>query len=171
MASAAFMGKNLRAHIPNLRAFALSLCGIPDQADDLVQETLLKAWRHRDSFQKGTSLAAWLFTILRNTYYSEMRRVGHSREVYEEVDVATVPPQEGHVALQEVKTALDLLAPEQREAIILVGAAGMSYEEAADICQCPEGTIKSRVNRARARLTELLDGTPVDCIAETSLAA
>jgi len=165
------MGENLRARIPNLRAFAMSLCGVPDHADDLVQETLLKAWRHRDSFQKGTNLTAWLFTILRNTYYSEMRRARHSREVYEQADVATSAPQEGHVALQEVRTALGLLAPEQREALILVGAAGMSYEEAADICQCPEGTIKSRVNRARARLTELVEGAPVDRIAEPSLAA
>jgi RNA polymerase sigma-70 factor (ECF subfamily) len=165
------MGENLRAHIPNLRAFAMSLCGVADQADDLVQETLLKAWRHRDRFQKGTSLTAWLFTILRNTYYSDMRLARRSREVYEEVEVATAAPQEGHVALQEVRTALGLLAPEQREAIILVGAAGMSYEEAADICQCPEGTIKSRVNRARTRLTELVEGAPVDRIAEPSLAA
>jgi RNA polymerase sigma-70 factor (ECF subfamily) len=165
------MGENLRAHIPNLRAFAMSLCVVPDQADDLVQETLLKAWSHRDRFQEGTSLTAWLFTILRNTYYSDMRRVRRCREVCEEVDAATAAPQEGHVALQEVRTALSLLAPEQREAIILVGAAGMSYEEAADICQCPEGTIKSRVNRARARLTELVEGTPVDRISEPSLAA
>jgi RNA polymerase sigma-70 factor (ECF subfamily) len=159
MAPSAFMRENISAHIPNLRAFAMSLCGVADQADDLVQETLVKAWRHRDRFQEGTNLRAWLFTILRNTYISERRQVRRFLEVHEAADVATAAPQEGHVALKEVRAALDLLPSEQREAIILVGAAGMSYEEAADICQCAVGTVKSRVNRARARLIDLLNGT------------
>ena len=160
MASTAFVRENISAHIPNLRAFAMSLCGVADQADDLVQETLVKAWRHRDRFQEGTNLRAWLFTILRNTYISDRRQVRRSLEVYEEADVATTAPQEGHVALKEIRAALDLLPSEQREAIILVGAAGMSYEEAADICQCAVGTVKSRVNRARGRLMQLLEGSP-----------
>ena len=150
---------DLLALIPNLRAFALSLCGNHERASDLVQETLLKAWSHLDSFQQGTNLRAWLFTILRNSYFSELRKL--RREV-EDADgekaasLSVAPAQQGHLDLQDVRRALELLPPDQREALVLVGAAGMSYEEAAEIAHCAVGTVKSRVNRARTKLADLL---------------
>jgi RNA polymerase sigma-70 factor (ECF subfamily) len=151
------MKNDLIAFMPNLRAFAFSLCGQHERADDLVQETLLKAWSHLDSFQEGTNLRAWLFTILRNSFFSEMRR--RRREV-EDADgkkaesLTVAPAQQGHVDMQDLRKALDLLPPHQREAVVLVGAAGMSYEEAAEIAKCAVGTMKSRVNRARVKLGE-----------------
>jgi RNA polymerase sigma-70 factor, ECF subfamily len=153
------MKDRLIALLPNLRAFAFSLCGQHDRADDLVQETLLKAWSHLDSFQEGTNLRAWLFTILRNTFITEMRR--RRREV-EDADgkkaegLFVAPAQQGHIDMQDVRKALDLLPPRQREALVLVGAAGMSYDETAEITKCAVGTVKSRVNRARSRLAQLL---------------
>ena len=143
----------------SLRAFGVSLCGDKDRADDLVQETLFKAWNHLDSFKEGTNLKAWLFTILRNTYFSERRK--RRREV-EDADgsyaarLATQPAQHGHMDMQDFRAALIRLPDDQREALILVGAAGFSYEEAADISGCAVGTIKSRVNRARNRLAGML---------------
>jgi RNA polymerase sigma-70 factor, ECF subfamily len=147
------------AEIPSLRAFAMSLCGTMHQADDLVQDALLKAWGNASSFQEGTNLRAWLFTILRNTYYSLHRKRG--REI-QDVDgehaarVAVAPAQEGMMDLADFRKALAQLPAEQREVLIMVGATGLSYEEAAEICGVAVGTIKSRVNRARVRLSELL---------------
>ena len=147
------------AAVPNLRAFAISLCGNIDRADDLVQETLLRAFANIDSFQRGTNMSAWLFTILRNLFRSEYRK--RRREV-EDTDgsyaerLKSHPEQTGRVEFAEFREALSKLAPDQREALILVGASGFSYEEAAEICGCAVGTIKSRVNRARSRLAELL---------------
>jgi len=155
----------LLAAVPNLRAFAMSLSGNASRADDLVQDTLVKAWANRASYQEGTNLNAWLFTILRNTYYSLMRK--RRREV-EDVDEAAAaalksPAQQlDHLHLQDLTEALQTLPPTQREAIILVAASGMSYEEAAEICNTAPGTIKSRVSRARKRLAELLDGQHPD---------
>jgi RNA polymerase sigma-70 factor, ECF subfamily len=147
--------------IPNLRAFAVSLCGDIERADDLVQETLLKAWNHIDSFQEGTNLRAWMFTILRNTYFSDCRR--RRREVEDDgskaAELAVHPGQQGYLDMQDFRRALAVLPPDQREALVLVGAAGFSYEEAAKISNCAVGTIKSRVNRARAKLTEMLGVT------------
>ncbi len=146
--------------IPNLRAFAMSLCGDTTRADDLVQETLLKAWSHLGSFQEGTNLKAWLFTILRNLFFSEHRK--RRREV-EDADghlsarLAVHPEQNGHMDFEDFRIALKQIPNDQREAIILVGAEGFSYEEAATISGCAVGTIKSRVNRARSRLAELLE--------------
>jgi RNA polymerase sigma-70 factor (ECF subfamily) len=150
---------DLIAVIPNLRAFAVSLCGNPDRADDLVQETLVKAWGNLDSFVEGTNLPAWLFTILRNFYYSEYRK--RRREVADPDGViatklATAPAQNGHMDLRDLHDALQQLPGDQREALILIGASGLSYEEAANICGCAIGTMKSRVNRARNRLAEIL---------------
>ena len=145
--------------VPSLRAFAISLCGNVDRADDLVQETLLRALANIDSFQPGTNMSAWLFTILRNLFRSEYRK--RRREVedgdgsYAET-LKSQPEQSSRVEFEEFRTALAKLPPDQREALILVGASGFSYEEAADICRCAVGTIKSRVNRARSRLAELL---------------
>jgi RNA polymerase sigma-70 factor, ECF subfamily len=147
------------AAVPSLRAFAISLCGNVDRADDLVQEALLRAWSNLDSFEPGTNMSAWLFTILRNLFRSEYRR--RRREV-EDVDGSyadqlTSPPDQGsRLELNEFRAALKLLPPEQRESLILVGASGFSYEETAKICGCAVGTIKSRVNRARSRLAEIL---------------
>ncbi len=145
--------------VPSLRAFAISLSGNVDRADDLVQETLLRAVANIDSFQPGTNMSAWLFTILRNLFRSEYRK--RRREV-EDVDCSYAeslnshPEQEGRMEMREFRTALAKLPADQREALILVGAAGFSYEEAAAICECAVGTIKSRVNRARTRLADLL---------------
>lgn len=150
---------DLLAAIPNLRAFAVSLCGNPDRADDLVQETLVKAWSNLGSFVEGTNMPAWLFTILRNIYYSEYRK--RRREVADSegtiaARLATAPAQNGHMDFLDFREALQKLPPDQREALVLIGASGMSYEEAAGICNCAVGTMKSRVNRARNRLIELL---------------
>jgi RNA polymerase sigma-70 factor, ECF subfamily len=145
--------------VPSLRAFAISLCGNVDRADDLVQETLLRALANIDSFEPGSNMPAWLFTILRNLFRSEYRK--RRREV-EDADgtyaqsLKSQPEQGGHVEFQEFRGALNKLPPDQREALILVGASGFSYEEAAEICGCAVGTIKSRVNRARARLADML---------------
>ena len=151
--------------VPSLRAFAISLCGNVDRADDLVQETLLRALAHIDSFQPGTNMPAWLFTILRNLFRSEYRK--RRREV-EDADgtyadsLTSLPNQTSSLEMDEFRKALDHLPPDQREALILVGASGFSYEEAAQICGCAVGTIKSRVNRARTRLAELLSVESAD---------
>lgn len=151
--------EELIRQIPNLRAFAVSLCGNAERADDLVQEALMKAWASIDMFEAGTNMRAWLFTILRNVYYSDFRK---KRREVEDADgklaanLATHPEQHGHLDMVDFKAALSKLAPDQREALILVGASGFSYDEAAEICGCAVGTVKSRVNRARTRLAELL---------------
>jgi RNA polymerase sigma-70 factor, ECF subfamily len=150
---------DLLAVIPNLRAFAVSLCGNLDRADDLVQETLVKAWSNIGTFVEGTNLRAWLFTILRNIYYSEYRK--RRREVADPegafaAKLATAPAQSGHMDLLDFRAALQQLPSDQREALILIGASGLSYEEAAGVCGCAIGTMKSRVNRARSRLAEML---------------
>jgi RNA polymerase sigma-70 factor, ECF subfamily len=143
----------------SLRAFAISLSGNIDRADDLVQETLLRAIANIDSFQPGTNMSAWMFTILRNLFRSEYRK--RRREV-EDTDgsyaesLKSHPEQGSRLEFQEFRGALAKLPPDQREALILVGASGFSYEEAAHICGCAVGTIKSRVNRARTRLADLL---------------
>jgi RNA polymerase sigma-70 factor (ECF subfamily) len=145
--------------VPSLRAFAISLSGNIDRADDLVQETLLRAIANIDSFQPGTNMSAWMFTILRNLFRSEYRK--RRREV-EDTDgsyaesLKSHPEQNSRLEFQEFRAALAKLPPDQREALILVGASGFSYEEAAAICDCAVGTIKSRVNRARTRLAGLL---------------
>lgn len=157
--ASAQMKADLIAVIPNLRAFAVSLCGNPDRADDLVQETLVKAWSNLGSFVEGTNLPAWLFTILRNIYYSEYRK--RRREVADTdgaiaAKLAAAPAQHGHMDFLDFRSALQRLPTDQREALILIGASGMSYEEAANVCNCAVGTMKSRVNRARNRLSDML---------------
>jgi RNA polymerase sigma-70 factor (ECF subfamily) len=150
---------DLLAMTPNLRAFALSLVGDRDRADDLVQDTLLRAIEKRDRFEPGTQLQAWLFTLMRNLFYSEYRK--RKREV-EDADglfaakLSIVPEQPGRVEFAQLRSALMRLSDDQREAVLLIGAEGFSYEEAAVICGTKVGTIKSRVNRARNRLAELL---------------
>jgi RNA polymerase sigma-70 factor (ECF subfamily) len=159
--------------IPALRAFAWSLSHNASDADDLVQDTLIKAWTNRDKFEDGTNLRAWLFTILRNTYYTNVVR--RRREVRDEDGVhaaALTSPasQDWSVAMTALEAALKRLPDEHREALILVGGAGLTYEEAAEICGCALGTIKSRVNRARGRLLKLMEAeVPTDTFADSGL--
>ncbi|WP_424982576.1 sigma-70 family RNA polymerase sigma factor [Maritalea sp. S77] len=152
--------RELLTCLPGLRGFAISLIGNHDRADDLVQDTIVKAWSNKTKFEPGTNMKAWLFTILRNEFYSQMRKKG--REV-QDTDgaftdsLSTHAAQQGSMDLRDFQKALGQLPDDQREAIVLVGASGLSYEEAAKICDCAVGTIKSRVNRAREKLKEILD--------------
>ncbi len=155
--------RQLLASIPKLRAFALSLAAHADYADDLVQETLMKAWNHQHSFQRGTNIKAWLFTILRNEYFSQLRK--RKREVEDangDYAAAMMTPgsQEAQLDMADLRLALQQLPDDQREAVVLVGASGFSYQEVASICGVPVGTVKSRVNRARSKLAVLLDHAP-----------
>jgi RNA polymerase sigma-70 factor (ECF subfamily) len=152
--------RELTEVVPHLRAFARGLCGRPDMADDLVQETLLKAWAAQDRFEPGTSMRAWTFVILRNAYLTDMRRNRFRGEYDETVAerILTAPAgQEQPIHLSDIHRALLTLPPERREALLLVGAGGFSYEEAAQICGCAVGTIKSRVGRARAALAAMIE--------------
>jgi RNA polymerase sigma-70 factor (ECF subfamily) len=149
----------LLAAVPSLRAFAISLTNDFNRADDLVQDTLVRALAHIDRFERGTNLNAWLFTILRNLFHSEYRK--RRREVDDPEGayagrLKAHPEQQSHLDFEDFRTALAKLPPDQREALLLVGAEGMSYEDAASICGVAVGTIKSRVNRARARLGQIL---------------
>ncbi|WP_238364484.1 RNA polymerase sigma factor [Mesobacterium pallidum] len=147
-------------HLPSLRAFAMSLTRNSAQADDLVQDSIEKAWKNIDKFQVGTNMRAWLFTILRNTFYSHRRKA--KREVAD-VDgimaesLSEKPGHDGRLAMNDFEKAFAQLPDEQREALILVGATGFAYEEAAEMCGVAVGTIKSRINRGRAKLTELMN--------------
>lgn len=151
--------EELVEHIPAMRAFAMSLTRNPALADDMVQDALVKAWTKIESFEAGTNMRAWLFTILRNTYYSHFRK---SRREVEDGDgalsanLAQKPDHDGRLQMRDFNTAFATLNEEQKEALVLVGAGGFSYEEAAETCGVKVGTIKSRVNRARARLAELM---------------
>lgn len=146
--------------IPHLRAYGRSLSGNPDLADDLTQDTMVKAWASRERFERGTSIKAWTFVILRNTFLSQMRRNkfhGEYDEVAVERTLSTPASQEDSGEMADLQRALMELPQDQREALILVGAGGMSYEEAASICDCALGTMKSRVSRARAALEEIMN--------------
>lgn len=147
--------RGLIRQMPRLRAFAIRLASDPTRADDLVQETMAKALDKRESYTMGTNLRAWLFAILKNTFYSEFRR-GRREVIVEDVPEndmsATMPPQEASMRLNEVTEAIRDLSTEQQEAVLLVGAAELTYEEAAERSECAIGTIKSRVSRARAAL-------------------
>lgn len=146
-------------HLPALRAFAISLTRNVSVADDLVQDTIVKAWTNFDKFTVGTNLRAWLFTILRNTFYSDKRKTRREVSDPEGAHAATLfvkPDHDGRMAFAEFSIAFDKLTPEHREVLILVGASGFSYEEAADMMGVAVGTVKSRANRARTRLAELL---------------
>ena len=157
-------------HLPAMRAFAISLTRNGAIADDMVQDTLVKAWTNIEKFEVGTNMRAWLFTILRNTYYSSRRKA--KREVAD-VDgiftenLAEKPAHDGHMQMTDFRRALAQLKDEQREALLLVGASGFSYEEAADMCGVAVGTIKSRTNRARARLAELMGHNQNDSLEMT----
>jgi RNA polymerase sigma-70 factor (ECF subfamily) len=149
----------LASAIPKLRAFGISLTRDPSSADDLVQDTILKAWANMDKFDPATNLDAWLFTILRNTFYSNLRKT--RREVPDPDGVhaaalAVKPAHDGSLALKDFQRAFDVLSPEHREVLVLIGASGFSCEEAAEMMGVAVGTVKSRASRARRRLAELL---------------
>ncbi len=159
-ASEAVFQRDLVALIPHLRAFARTLCGDAAAADDLAQDATLKAWDARSSFQMGTNMKAWTFMILRNQFYSEKRRSWRQSQLDQEAAERTLvaaDDPEAPVALDEMRLAMGMLPTEQREALILVGAGGFAYEEAADICGCAVGTVKSRVSRARRALQGILE--------------
>ena len=149
--------------MPQLRSYARSLSRNHADADDLVQETVLKAWSHREQFQIGTNLRCWLMTILRNSFYSKCRR--KHREV-EDIDgeyagaLTVLPSQEWSLSLRELDRSIGQLSPDQREVLTLVVGSGMTYMEVAEICGCAIGTIKSRLARARAQLATNLDQRP-----------
>src|SRR3954447_22460537 len=147
------------AALPSLRAFAMSLAHSPDQADDLVHDTIVRALTNIEKFEPGTNMSAWLFRILRNLFYSQHRRAKH--EVADPDgsyagQLCTAPEQGARCDFQDLRKALAKLSVENREALILVAAEGLSYEEAAEVCGVPLGTMKSRVHRGRTRLAELL---------------
>jgi RNA polymerase sigma-70 factor (ECF subfamily) len=148
----------LIALLPKLRGHAMALTGSSSAADDLIQDTMVRAWRFRDSFQDGSNMAAWVHRILRNTFYTN---TAAERRVVQDVDgvhaakLTCGPDQEWRVKYGELLAALQKLTAEARDALLLVVAEGLSYEEAAEIVGVPVGTLKSRVNRARERLAEL----------------
>lgn len=155
--------------IPHLRAFARSLCGNATLADDVAQDAMLKAWKARDKFKPGSNLKAWTFTILRNQFYSIKRRSWRATSLDQEVAEQTImasSDQEKVVELNELRRGLDSLKDDQREALILIGASGLSYEEAAEICGCAVGTIKSRVSRARKSLEVIMNTASFDTKAD-----
>ena len=160
------------AVLPHLRAFAISLAGDVEKADDLVHDTVVRALTYLDKFAPGTNLQAWMFTILRNQFHSDYRK--RRREI-EDADgqfaarLSIAPSQDPQLDFEDLRLALVKLSAEQCEAILLVGAEGFTYEEAARICRTKIGTIKSRVNRARVRLTELLGRDRVDHIGPDEL--
>jgi RNA polymerase sigma-70 factor (ECF subfamily) len=157
--------RELVALIPHLRAFARTLSGDPTAADDLAQDAMMKAWDARASFEMGTNMKAWTFMILRNQFYSEKRRSWRQTQLDQEAAERTlvaVDNPEAPVALDELRLGLAMLPIEQREALILVGAGGFAYEEAAEICECAVGTVKSRVSRARRALQGILESGSYD---------
>lgn len=152
--------QELTAAIPYMRAFSRSLTGNEAAADDLTQDALVKAWRARERFRAGTNFRAWIFTIVRNQFYSDQRRSWRQAPWDEEKAKRTLSGPQGldsMMALDELRRALIELPDDQREAIVLVGAGGFAYEEAAQICGCAVGTIKSRVSRARKALAAMLE--------------
>ncbi|MET1754738.1 sigma-70 family RNA polymerase sigma factor [Novosphingobium sp. RD2P27] len=155
--------KELLGTLPHLRAFARGLSGRPDYADDLAQETAIKAWTARERYTPGTNMRAWTFAILRNHYLSELRRNRRQTDLDDgavERMLVMDADQEGGLHLSDMEAALLQLAPERREAVMLVGAGGFTYEEAAEIADCAVGTMKSRVARARAELNRILNAEP-----------
>ena len=162
----------LLAAVPSLRAFAISLSGNVDRADDLVQDTLVRAIANAHRFEPGTNLNAWLFTILRNLFHSEYRKRRREVEdpdgVYAE-QLTSQPEQGARLDFEDFRSALATLPSEQREALLLVGASGFSYEETAAICGCAVGTVKSRVNRARSRLAQMLNVDDIEDLGPDSM--
>jgi RNA polymerase sigma-70 factor (ECF subfamily) len=152
------------AHLSDLRAYARFLAAERAEADDLVQETLVRALAALSQFRQGTSMRAWLFVILRNAFFEQARRRRTERAALQRSATAETngaPAQVAHSELTELQTHLFGLPPLLREAIVLVGAQGMSYEEAAEICGVPVGTMKARVSRARVQLARAMQTLPL----------
>ncbi len=152
----------LVAMIPHLRSFARGLCGWRDMADDLAQDTMTRAWSARASFTPGTNFRAWMFMIMRNQFYTSIRKSNRMTSLDPEVAERTLvqmPEQQHHIHIADVAKALQKLPFEQREVLLLIGANGVSYEEAAEIIGCAIGTIKSRLARGRRALAVLIDGS------------
>ena len=153
------LGEQMLNLLPNLRAFAFSLTNDPIRVDDLVQDTFLRAWANIDRFERGSNLGAWLFTILRHAFYTEYRKRRHEVEDPIGVHAArlkVLPDQDAALTRAELRVALAHLPHESREALLLVGAEGLTYEEVARVQGVAVGTIKSRVHRARTQLAALL---------------
>ena len=158
----------LVAMIPQLRSFARGLCGWRDMADDLAQDTMTRAWSARASYTPGTNFRAWMFMIMRNQFYTSIRKSARMTSLDPEVAERTLvqmPEQQHHIHVEDVAKALQKLPYEQREVLLLIGANGVSYEEASEIIGCAIGTIKSRLARGRKALAVLIDGTEEDVIA------
>lgn len=151
----------LVALIPSLRSFARGLCGWRDMADDMVQDAMLRGWAARASFMPGTNFRAWMFMILRNQFYTTIRKdkrmCSWDPEVAERL-LVEAPAQQGAIHVADVARALHMLPAEQREVLLLIGANGASYDEAAEVIGCAVGTIKSRLARGRRALALLIDG-------------
>lgn len=151
----------LVAMIPQLRSFARGLCGWRDMADDLAQDTMTRAWSARASFTPGTNFRAWMFMIMRNQFYTSIRKSNRTTSLDPELAERTLiqsPEQQHHIHVADVAKALQKLPFEQREVLLLIGANGVSYEEAAEIVGCAVGTIKSRLARGRKALAVLIEG-------------
>ncbi|MDE2229606.1 MAG: sigma-70 family RNA polymerase sigma factor [Alphaproteobacteria bacterium] len=158
---AARFADDIVRYLPHLRAFARMLAQDRILADDLVQETVVRALSHAHQFQPGTNLKAWLTTILRNAYFTEKRSQGRVAQLGAEVareSTTVVAGQEWHLRMRDFECVFNTLPAVQREALVLVGASGFSYEQAAEMARCAVGTMKSRVSRARMQLQSLLDG-------------
>ena len=158
----------LVAMIPQLRSFARGLCGWRDMADDLAQDTMTRAWSARASYTPGTNFRAWMFMIMRNQFYTSIRKSARMTSLDPEVAERTLvqmPEQQHHIHVDDVAKALQKLPHEQREVLLLIGANGVSYEEASEIIGCAIGTIKSRLARGRKALAVLIDGTEDDVTA------
>ena len=161
------------AAIPKLRAYATGLLGSITDADDLVQESLVRAWRSRRTFVPGTNLHAWMFRILRNAFLAQLP---NRRQTVADIDgqmaarLTYAPDQEWHLQVSDVAAALPRLSVEHREAILLVIAAGYSYEEAAGICACGVNAMKQRVRQARIRLADLIDPPSPSALSRSGVA-
>jgi RNA polymerase sigma-70 factor, ECF subfamily len=154
--------------LPSLRAFARGLCRHREMADDLAQDTMMRAWAARDSYTQGSNFRAWMFMIMRNQFYTTLRKNSRTTSLDPEVAervLVCAPAQQDGINVDDVAKALQKLPAEQREVLLLVGANGLSYEEAAEIMGCAMGTVKSRLARGRAALALLIDG-PADKVME-----
>ncbi|MFO1239742.1 MAG: sigma-70 family RNA polymerase sigma factor [Sphingomonadaceae bacterium] len=150
--------------LPSLRAFSRGLCGHREMADDLAQDTVMRAWAARASYLQGSNFRAWMFMIMRNQFYTTIRKNARMTSLDPEVAervLVVAPAQQDGLNVEDVAKALQKLPAEQREVLLLIGANGLSYEEAAEVTGCAMGTIKSRLARGRTALAALIDG-PVD---------
>jgi RNA polymerase sigma-70 factor, ECF subfamily len=157
----------LVALLPSLRAFSRGLCGHREMADDLAQDTMMRAWAARESYTQGSNFRAWMFMIMRNQFYTTIRKNARSTSLDPEVAervLVVAPAQQNGINVEDVAKALQKLPAEQREVLLLIGANGLSYEEAADVIGCAIGTVKSRLARGRTALAALIDGPSDDSL-------